>query len=86
MIKTYDVECEHCGNVEEQWIEDKEEFKPCSKCNGRVKRTYSSFHFKLLYDNKKDSVGWSFNNYESSRYWDDVKSEREKGKDVKPMK
>jgi len=85
MIKIYDVKCQECGNIEEQWVETNEDFKPCSKCGSEVKRIYSSFHFKLLYDNKKDTVGWSFNNYERSKYWDDVKSEREKGKDVKPM-
>ncbi len=86
MIKTYDVECKECGNIEEQWIENKEEFTPCGKCGGEVKRIYSKFHFKLLYDPKKDTVGWACHGYNRSRYWDDVKSEREKGKDVGPIK
>lgn len=86
MIKTYDVECKECGNIEEQWVENNEEFEPCSLCGGEVKRTYSSFHFKLLYDNKKDTVGWSFNNYETSKYYDEVNAERKKGKDVEPLR
>ena len=87
MYKVYDVECEECGKIQEQWIDssdDKLFFDDCEDCGGKTKRIFSKFSFKLLYDNKKDTVGWSFNNYERSRYWDDVKKEREKGKDVIP--
>ena len=87
MLKIYDVRCEECGKIQEQWIDTDDEqlfFNDCDECGGETIRIYSTFNFKLKYDNKKDTVGWSFNNYEKSRYWDDVNAERAKGRDVKP--
>ena len=85
MLKYYDVKCTKCNCIEEQLVESGEKFEPCRNCGGEVKRAYTSFNFKLLYDPKKDRVGWSFNDYGESHYWDEVKAEREKGKDVKPI-
>lgn len=84
MLKIYDVKCDKCGKECEIWIDSKNDMPNCSECGGQVYRIYSTFNFKLKYDNKKDTVGWSFNNYEKSRYWDDVNAERAKGRDVKP--
>ena len=84
MLRYYDVKCKSCGEISEQFIDTKEGFDKC-KCGGDVERIYSKFTFKLLYDNKKDTVGWSYNNYERSRYWDDIKKERAKGRDVRPI-
>lgn len=83
----YDYKCEECSYVEEK-LEfgdeiDKDHF--CPKCNGKMIRLPpTKMSFELKYDNKKDVCGWGFNNYETSRYWDDVNKERAKGKDVKP--
>lgn len=84
MLKYYDVKCTECGNIEEQLISNGNKFYKCSKCGGEVKRVFTTFNYKLVYNNKKDICGWSFNNYDRSRYWDEVKSERAKGRDVKP--
>ena len=85
MIKAYDVICKECENIEEQWINTGEEFEKCSKCGGEMKRLYTNFNFKLKYDPKKDSVGWSFNNYERSKYWDEMKQARSEGRAVRPI-
>ena len=84
-MRIYDVECIKCGHVEEQWVEDNK-FQPCSKCGGSVKRLFSTFNFKLVYDNKKDMCSWGYSGYSSSRYWEDIKKEKAKGKDVHPVK
>lgn len=90
MLKAYDMKCEECDFVKEFLIESKNgaivgNTPLCEKCGGTTKRIYSKFNFKLTYDNKKDTCGWSFNNYESSHYWDDLKKQRQEGKDVKPI-
>lgn len=85
MLKYYDVKCESCNCVEEQLVEDGESFGPCKNCGGNVSRVFTTFNYKLLFDPKKDSVGWACHGYERSRYWDEVKQERSKGKDVRPV-
>lgn len=86
MLKIYDVICEDCGKIQEQWIDTnkQDDFDNCKFCGGKTKRTFTSFNFKLIYNNQKDSCGWAYNNYASSRYWDDVNKERSKGKNVRP--
>jgi len=84
MFRIYDVQCEKCGFVEEQFIED-EKFEPCSKCKGKVKRIYSTFNFKLEYNNKKDTVGWSSSGYSTSKYWDEINKAKSEGKNVRPQ-
>ena len=86
MLKAYDVECKECGKVEEQFIDHREEsFEPCSECGCEMKRIFDSCNFKLLYDPKKDRVGWAFNNYGESQYWRDFRKARyEEGRDVRP--
>lgn len=82
MIILYDTECKKCGNIEEQYIENGS-FLPCSKCGGEIRRIFSKFNFKLIYNNKTDVCAWGDNNYETSQYWSKVKEARERGEKVK---
>ena len=91
MLKLYDIQCQNCGNIEEVLVETKNgsiinKLPKCEKCNGPCKRIFSSFNFKLIYDNKTQSCGWGNNGYASNKYWDDVNAQRKQGKDVKPIK
>lgn len=83
MFKIYDVRCEKCGLISEQWVETGKRFEKCP-CGGELERIFSSFNFKLLYNPKKDKVGWANSGYAESRYYDDYKAEKEKGNDVRP--
>jgi hypothetical protein len=83
MLKVYDVECNKCGHIEEQYSEDDTSFSDCEKCGGIMTRTFTKFNFKLIYNNKTDICGWGAHNYDRSQYWDNVKAARERGEDAK---
>lgn len=84
MYKYYDVQCEDCGNEFEVFIGDDEEVPICPHCCGsNIKRLYTTFNYKLLYDNKRHICGWSDNNYETSQYYRKVKEARARGENVK---
>lgn len=83
MYKTYDVQCDECNEIEEVFIDDKEEFPVCSICGGKVRRIFLNMNFKLIYCNKTDTCSWGDHGYASSQYWSQVKKQRAEGKDVK---
>ena len=84
MYKSYDVQCEDCGNIFEIFIGDNEEMPNCTNCNGEnLNRVFNTFNFKLLYDNKRHICGWKYNNYETSQYYRKVKEARARGENVK---
>lgn len=85
MSPVYDFYCEQCGEEQIDVYCKVDEGVVCGKCFDSMKRKCNCRHFKLLYDNKKDSCGWAFNGYDHSRYWDDVKSARERGEHVKGL-
>jgi predicted nucleic acid-binding Zn ribbon protein len=68
MYKIFDVQCEECKKIEEIFIDDKEDFPTCSECEGEVKRIFTKFNFKLIYNNKTDMCAWGDNGYDSSQY------------------
>lgn len=69
----YDVKCNKCGKeLEDVWLKMNEKPSNC-ECGGEMVRMCNCSHFKLLYDNKKDTVGWGYDGYASSRYWADNK-------------
>lgn len=87
MLIAYDFECENCKQVIEQFVDSEEKNKSitCPICGEDMHRVFSSMNFKLNYDPKKDMVGWSFNNYNRSCYWDEIKKAKKEGKkDVVP--
>lgn len=83
MLRIYDCECQSCGRIEEQLAEDTKELTPCSNCGHEMKRIFTSFNFRLKYDNKTDMCGWGVHGYERSAYWDNVKKARETDKNIK---
>jgi len=85
MLKSYDTECEDCGLIIEQYVEDNGQFNRCPTCDGVMNRIFSSMNFKLLYNPKKDRVSWGDFNYATSQYWSKVKEQREQGYDVKAV-
>ena len=70
MLKSYDIICDVCDNVEEVFIDSGagEKYPKCSMCGGEMKRMFSSINFKLKYDNKTDVCGWADTGYASSQY------------------
>lgn len=86
MLKSYDTECEDCGQVIEQYVEDGEELKRCPVCNGLTKRIFTTMNYKLIYNNKTDVCSWSDHGYASSQYWSKVKeAENKTGKKHKAV-
>ena len=83
MLKIYDCECQGCGNIEERISEDGVNFDPCSNCGEEMKRIFTSFNFRLKYNNKTDVCSWGNHGYETSQYWKDVKEARARGENVK---
>lgn len=80
----HDVQCKICGKIQEDiWLKVNEDPPIC--CSAVMQKIVNCSHFTLKYDNKKDSCGWSFNDYEHSRYWDDVKRARDRGEKVKAI-
>lgn len=84
MLKLYDTECKECGQRIEQYKEDNESFDNCPVCSEEMTRVFTTFNYRLVYNNKKDVCGWADNHYQSSQYWKNVKQQREQGYDVKP--
>lgn len=69
----YDLYCKTCGAEYTDIFAKVDEEIRCKKCNDGLTRIVNCKSFKLLYDPKKDRVGWSFNDYERSQYWDQCK-------------
>jgi putative FmdB family regulatory protein len=69
----YDYYCESCGEELTDVYAKVSDIIKCKQCGAILKRATNCHSFKLLYDPKKDIVGWSFNNYERSQYWDQCK-------------
>lgn len=72
----YDYHCEKCGEELKDVFAKIDDVIKCEKCNNTLTRITNCKSFKLLYDPKKDTVGWAFNNYERSQYWDQCKKEK----------
>ncbi len=73
----YDYYCEKCEKVMEDVVCKVNKEAHCKECGEIMTRMVNCKTFKLLYDPKKDTVGWSFNGYERSQYWDQVKKQKE---------
>lgn len=52
MLKRFDFKCNHCSNVEEQWIESLDQSVTCSKCWGSTQRIISPVQTQFK------GVGW----------------------------
>jgi hypothetical protein len=79
----YDVYCVDCKIIEEDiWLKVNEDVPSC-KCGGIRYRICNCHSFKLRYNPKIDTVGWSHDGYASSQYWKDVKAARDRGERVK---
>ncbi|MFW6129740.1 MAG: FmdB family zinc ribbon protein [Atribacterota bacterium] len=79
----YDVYCNKCGKIDEQWLKIDESAGKCPKCGSNETHKMPGGHFKLVYNNKKDVCTWANEGYSSSQYWNAVKSARERGENVK---
>lgn len=83
----YDYQCAKCEKVTELFVTRKESENPiyCPFCSVPMERLFPmKGSFKLVYNNKTDSCGWSCDNYESSQYWKAYKEAKERGENVKP--
>ena len=78
MLKSYDIICDVCDNVEEVFIDSGEKYPKCSMCGGEMKRMFSSMNFKLNFNSRQDYCGWADTGYASSQYWRHVKEANEK--------
>lgn len=81
MLKYYDTECKRCGTIKEILV-DNEKMPVCEECGGELKRLFTTFNFKLVYNNKTDCCAWGDNNYESSQYYRKIKEARAQGLDA----
>lgn len=80
----YDTECVGCKKIYiDVWLKMDETPPLCEDCGQETVRLCNCSHFKLLYDPKKDTVGWSWDGYASTQYWSQVKKLRSEGHDVK---
>jgi len=71
------------GEIARYWRQAAEidEFNgDCPVCNYPLDRVANTKSFKLLYDNKKDSVDWDGNR---SAYYDEYNRQKAEGKDVR---
>ena len=80
----FDYYCALCGKEELYVFGNYEDIVTCSNCNEQMKPKCNCAHFKLIYNNKTQSCGWSFDGYATNRYWDEYKKQRAEGKKVKP--
>jgi len=77
----YDLYCKYCDYEKEDVILKIDEFNgDCPVCNYPLDRVANTKSFKLLYDNKKDSVDWDGNR---SAYYDEYNRQKAEGKDVR---
>lgn len=82
----YTLVCDSCEyETEEMHSIHADKFGSCPKCGLPLKKAVDCTHFKLITDNKTQSCGWAYNNYDHNCYWDDIKKQKAEGKDVKPI-
>jgi len=75
----YDYFCDRCQGYIERIVKDIDEVIECPVCEKVMKREFpNTMNFKLIFNNKTDMVSWGSEGYTRSRYWDDVKKQREK--------
>ncbi len=82
-MPVFDFDCPICGEEKIDVFCKVDEGLICSKCFNVMKKRCNCHHFKLLYDNKKDSCSWGADGYASSQYWSAVKEARARGEKVK---
>ena len=84
MLKCFDVQCKKCEKISEQFIEQDEVLEKCD-CGGEVEKIFTGkMTFELLYDPKKHMVGWAYDGYATTRYWDAMNKAKERGEKVMP--
>ena len=76
----YDLSC-ICGHEEQDIIKKYDEDYLCVDCGGIMTTQVQCTHFKLEYNNKRDSCDWFGN---TSQYWNDYKAAKARGEKVKP--
>lgn len=83
----FDYFCE-CGERNELIVRrDEIDKQKCPNCGALMIRQFpDTFNFKLVYNNKTDMCSWGHEGYATSKYWDDVKKQKEKeGKITMPV-
>lgn len=83
----YEYRCDNCRKIIESIEFGKEIDRPhpCPECGEEMERCFpSKMTFRLVSNNKTDVCGWSWDGYDTNRYWNDVDKERAKGNDVRP--
>jgi len=77
----FDLYCNNCDYEKEDVILKVNEFNgDCPVCDYPLERAANTKSFKLLYDNKKDSVDWDGNR---STYYDEYNKQKAEGKNVR---
>ena len=87
MLKIFDFVCKKCGKEFELMYDDKEDIPVCIECGSKeLEHIYSNYklNYKLLYDPKKDKVGWAYDGYATTQYWSAIDKARANGEDVIP--
>ena len=82
MLKYFDVQCSGCSEIKEVLLDDGDPMPVCDECGSEMKRIFTSFNFKLIFNNKKDLCSWGDNNYETSQYYRKVNEARAQGYDA----
>ena len=79
-----DLFCPECDKrVIDEFVDNNLPMPMCDVCNVEMKKLVShQMTFKLVYDNRRDSCGWSNDGYASSQYWKDIKKAKDEGKKV----
>jgi putative FmdB family regulatory protein len=77
MSPIYDVICDKCKEVKEEWLKMDEEPEDCHHCSHPRKKMPGG-HFKLVYNPQRDICSWGFEGYASSQYWNGVKEAKER--------
>jgi predicted nucleic acid-binding Zn ribbon protein len=75
-----DLFCPECDSRKiDVFVDMKQPMPKCDECNAEMKQLISRMSFKLVYDNRNDSCGWSNDGYASSQYWKKIKEDRANG-------
>ena len=86
MFKIFDVVCKKCEKETIDFMFESNEPMPKCECGGELETNFGNFKltYKLLYDPKKDSVGWANDGYATTKYYSEYKKAKEAGLDVMP--
>jgi len=76
-----DWECEHCGNIFEDWTDSDVEITTCPKCGKDARKIFlKAPNFELKYNPKTDICDWDGN---TTQYYRKYNEAKERGENVR---